>query len=113
MVSIALPKRPVSPTGVWGWITTVDHKRIGVLYGVSALVFFVLAGIEALVMRMQLAEADGDLISTDAYNALFTMHGTTMIFMVIMPLGAAFFNFLIPLMIWARDVAFPSLNAFS
>ena len=113
MVSIALPKRPVSPTGVWGWITTVDHKRIGVLYGVSALVFFVLAGIEALVMRMQLAEADSDLISTDAYNALFTMHGTTMIFMVIMPLGAAFFNFLIPLMIGARDVAFPRLNAFS
>ncbi len=113
MASIGIPKRPVFPSGIWGWITTVDHKRIGVLYGVSALVFFVLAGIEALVMRLQLSNADSDIISTDAYNALFTMHGTTMIFMVIMPLGAAFFNFLIPLMIGARDVAFPRLNAFS
>ena len=111
--NIAILSRPVFPTGVWAWITTVDHKKIGVLYGVSALVFFVIAGIEAMVMRAQLAQADSDLVSAETFNALFTMHGTTMIFMVIMPFGAAFFNFLIPLMIGARDVAFPRLNALS
>ena len=107
------PRRPLAPTGVWGWITTVDHKRIGILYGVTALVFFLVGGIEALMMRMQLASADNTAVDPSTYNQLFTMHGTTMIFMVVMPIGAAFFNFMVPLMIGARDVAFPRLNAFS
>jgi cytochrome c oxidase subunit 1 len=106
-------KRPVSPTGVWSWLTTVDHKRIGLLYGVTALIMFFIAGIEAVIMRLQLSSSEQTLVSPEIYNQLFTMHGTTMVFMVIMPMGAAFFNYLIPLMIGARDVAFPRLNAFS
>jgi cytochrome c oxidase subunit 1 len=101
------------PTGVWSWLTTVDHKRIGTLYFYSALSFFLLGGVEALVMRAQLQGPNGMLVSAETFNQLFTMHGTTMIFLAIMPLSAAFFNFLIPLQIGARDVAFPRLNAFS
>jgi cytochrome c oxidase subunit 1 len=106
-------RRPTATTGWWSWVTTVDHKRIGILYGATAIGFFIIGGIEALLMRMQLAQPGNDILSRDAYNQLFTMHGLTMIFLVIMPLGAAFFNFMIPLMIGARDVAFPRLNAFS
>src|SRR5499426_2416875 len=98
---------------VWSWITTVDHKRIGILYGVSAFVFFLLGGIEALLIRLQLAVPDNTLVSAQAFNALFTMHGTTMIFLAVMPVNAAFFNYVVPLMIGARDVAFPRLNALS
>jgi cytochrome c oxidase subunit 1 len=98
---------------IWSWLTTIDHKRIGILYGVTAFIFFVIGGIEALLIRMQLAQPDGDILSADAYNQMFTMHGTTMIFLVVMPLSSAFFNYLMPLMIGARDVAFPRLNAFS
>ena len=105
--------RPVSATGIWSWITTVDHKRIGVLYGVTAFVFFLIAGVEAGVIRMQLAVPDNGLVSPDVFNQMFTMHATAMIFMAIMPMGAAFFNFVVPLAIGARDVAFPRLNAFS
>ena len=102
-----------SQSGIWSWLTTVDHKRIGILYGVSAGVFFVLGGLEALVIRLQLWQPNNTLVTAQTYNALFTMHATTMIFLAIMPLGAAFFNFIIPLQIGARDVAFPRLNAFS
>ncbi|HAA96212.1 MAG: cytochrome c oxidase subunit I [SAR202 cluster bacterium] len=105
--------RPVSNEGLWGWITTVDHKRIGVLYGLTAFAFFLIAGIEAGVIRMQLAEADNSLISPGRYNQMFTMHATVMVFMVIMPLAVSFFNFVVPLAIGARDVAFPRLNALS
>ena len=105
--------RPTSYAGLWGWITTVDHKRIGVLYGTSALVLMLIAGIEAGVMRMQLAQPDSGLIDGARFNQMFTMHATVMVFMVIMPLSAAFFNFVIPLAIGARDVAFPRLNALS
>ncbi|MFI5315751.1 MAG: cytochrome c oxidase subunit I [Myxococcota bacterium] len=101
------------PTGVWSWITTVDHKRIGILYGVSAFILFMVGGVEALIMRLQLMGPNGKVVSAQVFNALFTMHGTTMIFMAIMPLGAAFFNYMVPLMIGARDVAFPRLNALS
>lgn len=94
-------------------MTTVDHKRIGTLYGVTAFIWFLVGGIEALAMRWQLASPENEAISPEVYNQLFTMHGTTMIFLVIMPLGAAFFNWMIPLQIGARDVAFPRLNAFS
>ncbi|MHB8620683.1 MAG: cytochrome c oxidase subunit I, partial [Chloroflexota bacterium] len=86
---------------------------IGVLYGMTAALKFLVGGIEALIIRMQLATPDGTLVSAAVYNEIFTMHGTTMIFLVVMPLSVAFFNFLIPLMIGARDVAFPRLNALS
>ena len=98
---------------LWSWITTVDHKRIGILYGVSAFIFFLIGGIEALLIRLQLAVPNNTVLDAKTYNEMFTMHGTTMIFLAIMPFGAAFFNFMIPLMIGARDVAFPRLNAFS
>ncbi len=105
--------RPTGYRGIWGWLTTVDHKRIGILYGATALVFFLIGGVEALIMRLQLAQPEQALIEPHLYNQLFTMHALTMIFLGVMPLGAAFFNFVIPLMIGARDVAFPRLNAFS
>jgi cytochrome c oxidase subunit 1 len=100
-------------TGLWSWLTTVDHKRIGILYGATAFFFFLLGGFEALLIRIQLSRADNNFMDPDTYNQLFTMHGTTMIFLAIMPLSSMFFNYLIPLMIGARDVAFPRLNAFS
>ena len=106
-------KRPTATTGLVGWLTTVDHKKIGIMYGVAALFFLIVGGIEALLIRMQLAVPNSELISAQLYNELFTMHGTTMIFLAVMPLGAAFFNYIIPLQIGARDVAFPRLNAFS
>ena len=109
---LAIP-RPVHPTGLWNWLTTIDHKKIGILYGVTAFIMFITGGIEATLMRIQLAGPEQDIVSAGVYNQLFTMHGTTMIFIAIMPMGAAFFNFVIPLQIGARDVAFPRLNAFS
>src|SRR5262249_52925934 len=100
-------------TGLWSWITTVDHKRIGALYGTTAFVFFLIGGIEALIIRAQLARPENRLVSPDVFNQLFTMQGTTMISLATMPLAASFSIFLVPLMIGARDVAFPRLNAFS
>ena len=100
-------------TGFWSWMTTVDHKRIGTLYLYTALFFFIVGGLEAGIMRWQLALPNSHVVSAQMYNQLFTMHGTTMVFLAIMPLSAAFFNYLIPLQIGARDVAFPRLNAFS
>jgi cytochrome c oxidase subunit I len=100
-------------TGVWSWITTVDHKRIGILYGISAFVFFLIGGIEALIIRLQLATPGAHVVSAETFNALFTMHGTTMVFLAVMPFNAAFMNYMLPLMIGARDVAFPRLNALS
>ena len=105
--------RPTSYAGIWGWMTTVDHKRIAILYGVTAFIFMLIAGLEAGVIRMQLASADSNLVGPGRYNQMFTMHATTMVFMVIMPLSVSFFNFVIPLAIGARDVAFPRLNALS
>jgi cytochrome c oxidase subunit 1 len=99
--------------GIWSWITTTDHKRIGVLYGATAIVFFLVGGIEALLIRLQLATPNGEVLSADAYNQMFTMHATTMVFLVVMPLAAAFANYFLPILIGARDVAFPRLNAFS
>ena len=106
-------RRPTSYEGWWSWVTTVDHKRIGILYGVTAFIFFLLGGVEALMLRVQLARPAQDIVSPEVYSQLFTMHALSMIFLAIMPLGAAFFNFMIPLMIGARDVAFPRLNALS
>jgi len=95
------------------WLTTVDHKRVGILYGASAFVFFLIGGLEAEVIRLQLMKPDNHLVSPEFYNQLFTMHGTTMIFLAVMPISAMFFNFFVPLLIGARDVAFPRLNAMS
>ncbi len=102
-----------SQSGLWSWITTVDHKRIAILYFVTAFFFFLVGGVEAFVIRLQLAHPDGHVVSAQMYNSLFTMHATTMIFLALMPLSVAFFNFVVPLQIGARDVAFPRLNAFS
>ena len=98
---------------VASWLVTTDHKRIGILYIGTALVFFVLAGLMALAIRLQLAQANADVLSPDRYNELVTIHGTAMVFLVVVPLLAGFGNYLVPLMIGARDVAFPRLNALS
>jgi len=108
----ALAAAPGEKTGLWSWITTVDHKRVAILYLLGATVFFFLGGIEALLIRIQLAMPDNNFVGPEAYNQLFTMHGTTMIFLAVMPMSQIFFNYIIPLMIGARDVAFPRLNAF-
>ena len=94
------------------WVASTDHKRLGIMYVIAALVFFVLAGCQAVVMRTQLAVPMNHVVSPAMYNRLFTMHGTTMVFLVGMPLLAGFANYLVPLMLGARDMAFPRLNAF-
>lgn len=109
---LGLP-RPDKSHGLVDWLTTVDHKKIGIMYGLFALFFFVVGGIEALLIRTQLAQPGLEVVSAQMYNQLFTMHGTTMIFLAVMPMSASFFNYLMPLQIGARDVAFPRLNAFS
>ena len=95
------------------WLTTTDHKRIGILYIGTTLAFFVAGGILALLMRAQLATPNEHFIRRDSYDELFTIHGTTMIFLVVVPILAGFGNYLVPLMIGARDMAFPRLNALS
>jgi cytochrome c oxidase subunit I len=95
------------------WITTVDHKRLGIMYILYALIFLVIGGIEATVMRIQLVVPHNDFVSPQVFNQMFTLHGTTMIFFVAMPIVFGFGNYLLPLMIGARDMAFPRLNAFS
>src|SRR4051794_15206586 len=107
--------RSVQPAsrGWTSWLTTTDHKRIGIMYMVTTFVFFLMGGTEALMMRLQLGAPDNTLISPQTYNALFTIHGTTMIFLFVVPMMAGFGNYLVPLMIGARDMAFPKLNALS
>lgn len=105
--------RPTAQTGFWSWVTTVDHKRIGILYGATAFFFFLVGGLEAFVMRLQLMGPNLEVVSPQVFNGLFTMHATTMIFLGVMPLLSAFMNYLLPLQLGARDVAFPRLNAFS
>ena len=104
--------RPKSHTGWRSWVTTVDHKKLGIMYGTAAMFFFLIGGVEALMIRLQLATPNGKVLSADLYNQVYTMHGTTMIFLVVMPIGAAFMNYLLPLQVGARDVAFPRINAF-
>ena len=98
--------------GLWGWLTTTDHKRIAKRYVVTAMVFFVLAGIDALIMRLQLARPEGGLVGPDAYNQLFTVHGSTMMFLFAVPIMEALGLYFVPLMVGTRNVAFPRLNAF-
>ena len=95
------------------WVTTVDHKRLGILYILYSLVFLIIGGIEATIMRIQLIRPHNNFVSPDVFNRMFTMHGTTMIFFVVMPMLFGFANYFLPLMIGARDMAFPRLNAFS
>ena len=95
------------------WLTTTDHKKIGIMYLVATIVFFMLGGIEALLMRSQLSVPNNTLISSEHYNQLLTMHGTTMVFLFVVPIMAGFGNYFVPLMIGARDMAFPRLNALS
>src|SRR4051812_2929693 len=100
--------------GLVGWITTTDHKRIGLLYLFTTVVLFAAGGIEALIVRTQLIKPESTLVNPDLFNQLFTMHGLTMIFFFVIPLSTgAFGNYLLPLMIGARDMAFPRMNAFS
>src|SRR3982074_1044941 len=101
------------PTGLLRWVTTVDHKDIGVLYLLTSLGFFVLGGVEALLMRIQLAVPRNTFLDPGAYDAVFTVHGTTMIFLAVMPVLLGFSNYIVPLQIGARDMAFPRLNALS
>jgi cytochrome c oxidase subunit 1 len=103
-------KRGISEA-IHAWATTIDHKKLGLMYITSGIVFFVVAGLEASVMRAQLALPENDLISPEVFNRLFTMHGTTMVFLVGMPIIIGFGNYLLPLMVGARDMAFPRLNA--
>jgi cytochrome c oxidase subunit I len=101
------------PKGWLGWLTTTDHKKIGILYLCTTFLFFILGGVEALLMRLQLASPDGSILGPRTYNELVTMHGSTMVFLFVVPVLAGFANFLVPLMIGARDMAFPRLNALS
>jgi cytochrome c oxidase subunit I len=105
-------RRPVTTKGWRSWVFTVDHKKLGIMYGVAAMFFFVVGGIEALLIRTQLVSPDNTVLSASLYNQMFTMHATTMIFLFVMPMAAAWGNYLVPLQIGARDVAFPRLNAF-
>ena len=105
-------RRPKETTGFWSWFTTIDHKKIAIMYGATALMFFVVGGVEALLIRLQLAGPNGTVLTASQYNTMFTMHGTTMVFLVGMPLAVVFGNYFIPLQIGARDVVFPRLNMF-
>ena len=101
------------PPGLKGWLSTTDHKKIGKLYLVTAFAFLLLGGVEALIMRIQLGGPNADIVSAEAYNQLMTMHGTTMIFWYAAPILSGFANYLVPMFIGARDMAFPRLNAFT
>ena len=104
---------PRQPTGVLAWLTSTDHKRIGISYMVTAFAFFLVGGSLAMVMRAQLAQPEQELVGNDTYNQLFTMHGSIMLFLFIGPFAFGLANYLIPLQVGARDMAFPRLNAFS
>jgi cytochrome c oxidase subunit 1 len=115
-ISVA-PERTYAPgkkpgAVIWDWMTTVDHKKIGCMYVTLGVIYFIVGGIEALLVRAQLATPNGKVLTPSQYDQVFTMHATTMIFLFIIPVFAGFANYLIPLMIGARDMAFPRLNAF-
>ena len=114
---IDTPRQPAGPGtyagSPWSWLTTVDHKRIAIMYFLGGFFFLLVGGVQGQLIRLQLARPENDLVSPDVFNMLFTMHGTTMVFFAGMPLIVAFFNLVVPLQIGARDVAFPRLNTFS
>jgi cytochrome c oxidase subunit 1 len=105
-------KRPVTTTGWRAWLFTVDHKKLGIMYSAAALFFFIVGGLEAVLIRLQLAAPNGKVLNADLYNQMFTMHATTMVFLFVMPMAAGLANYFVPLQIGARDVAFPRINAF-
>ncbi|WP_263367791.1 cytochrome c oxidase subunit I [Edaphobacter bradus] len=109
--TIESKRRPPSDV-ITEWVSTVDHKKIGIMYIVYALIFLLIAGVEAIIMRIQLAVPNNDFVSPQVFNRMFTMHGTTMVFFVGIPVLFGYGNYLVPLMIGARDMAFPRLNAF-
>src|SRR6266446_10039816 len=114
MASIALPRSQArTPSGVMAWLTTVDHKKIGIMYLYTTFFFFVIGGVLALLMRTQLAVGNNHFLQAQTYNEIMTLHGTTMIFLWIIPVFSGFGNYFVPLMIGARDMAFPRINAFS
>ncbi|NCW91418.1 MAG: cytochrome ubiquinol oxidase subunit I, partial [Actinobacteria bacterium] len=98
-------RRPVATTGWKSWLFTVDHKKLGLMYGATALFFFIIGGLEAVLIRLQLAAPEGKVLNADLYNQMFTMHATTMVFLFVMPMAAGFANYFLPLQIGARDVA--------
>ena len=102
-----------TPPGIYGWLATVDHKLIGKRFIVTAFFFFLAGGILAMLMRLQLAQPDNRLLGPDLYNQIFTMHGTTMMFLFAVPIMEAMGVYLVPLMVGTRNIAFPRLNAFS
>jgi hypothetical protein len=99
-------------TGFWGWLTSVDHKSIGKRYIVTAFIFFILGGLNAALMRAQLARPENNLVGPDLYNQLFSVHGTTMMFLFAVPIMTAMGIYFVPLMVGARNIAFPRLNAY-
>ncbi|HEX2058498.1 MAG TPA: cbb3-type cytochrome c oxidase subunit I, partial [Actinomycetota bacterium] len=113
--AVAVPGDPAhpEPRGLVAWLTTTDHKRIGLLYLWSAMAFFVAAGVMSLLMRAELAQPGLQLLERETYNQLFTMHGTAMIFFFATPVAVGLANYLVPLQIGAPDVAYPRLNAFT
>src|SRR3954469_1498984 len=110
---ILVSELPQRRAGWIDWVTTTDHKKIGILYLFTTVFFFLVGGVEALLMRIQLGTPDNTFLDPNTYNALFTLHGTTMVFLVVVPIAAAFGNYMVPLMIGARDMAFPRLNMLS
>ncbi len=123
MATTTTPRVPVAPTRsyapgksagavIWEWMTTVDHKKIGIMYIFLGIIYFIVGGIEALLIRIQLATPNERFVSPSQYDQIFTMHATTMIFLFFIPIMAGFANYFFPLMIGARDMAFPRLNAF-
>ena len=110
-VSIARRRR-LSETYIGGWLMTTDHKKLGIMYMITAFFFFLVGGVDALLIRTQLAEPNGKVLSPEVYNQIFTMHAITMIFLFVMPMLTGLGNYIVPLMIGARDMAFPRLNAF-
>src|SRR5450432_134487 len=111
LTNVREPSVPISDV-LYSWVTTVDHKRLGILYILYAILFLVIGGIEATLLRIQLIIPHNHFVSPQFFNQLFTMHGTTGVFFVAMPILFGFGNYLVPLMIGARDMAFPRLNAF-
>src|SRR5207249_6136604 len=105
-------RRRLSETYIGEWIMTTDHKKIGIMYVVTAFFFFLVGGVDAMLIRTQLAQPNGKVLSPEVYNQVFTMHAVTMIFLFIMPMLTGLGNYVVPLMIGARDMAFPRLNAF-
>jgi cytochrome c oxidase subunit 1 len=105
-------RRSLSEGYVGEWLTTTDHKKLGLMYLLTGFFFFLVGGMEALLIRTQLAQPNGKVLSPEAYNAVFTMHGVTMIFLFVIPVLSGFGNYIVPLMIGARDMAFPRMNAF-